>query len=82
MKHKIEVTQQDIENGRTHSAFANPIAFAVRRAVGGRALVIVNGAIATGKYAQMPRDASDFLLDFDCGLMVSPFEFELEFEPI
>ena len=82
MKHKIEVTQQDIFDGRPNNGFACPIAFAVRRAVGGRALVNDKEVTAAGEYAKMPQAASNFVIEFDCGLMVSPFSFELEFEPI
>lgn len=85
MKKKIEVTQEDIKNGIRESANTCPIALAVTRAYGGR--VLVNSGViiwdnGTGRpqIFSFPENVRQFIINFDKGLQVKPFEFEIEFQ--
>jgi hypothetical protein len=81
-QYAIEVTQQDIDKGRPNTSSACPVGLAVARATGQSVMVNENQAVMGGEIAYMPRPATVFVLDFDCGMYVQPFSFTLEFEPI
>jgi hypothetical protein len=83
---RVQVTQEDIEQGEQGSCKHCPIAIAVSRATGKKAYVGYDG-ISTGELPgpmfeprwqyETPKVARDFIVDFDYGLPTHPFEFEL-----
>ena len=90
---KIRVTEDDIILGRRNSCRRCPVARAGQRATAGLVTVsIINidglylfrrrpSALgATMRDTPLPPDAAKFVHDFDEGLDVSPFEFDLTFE--
>ena len=64
---KIEVTQDDIDNGVRHSTEKCPIALAATRALGGPILVHADGS---------GDEIDKFIIAFDKGEPVSPFVFD------
>ncbi len=78
---KIKVTQEDIDRGIRCSTAHCPIVFAIRRETGNSAsvhlpVVYINGL----DVADLPLSAMQFVVAFDRGQPVEPFEFEFEFE--
>lgn len=84
---KIEVTQEDIDRGKQGSRCWCPIARAIKRTLywmpgdtmipDGRVEVsIAQVAIEDGR-ADLPFEASNFIVAFDRGEPVKPFSFEL-----
>ena len=80
---RIEVTKEHIEDGEKDSKFYCPIALAMKDAGYDRPCVgalDVSWFIGKGDWncAGLPTDAAQFVEDFDDGLNVEPFEFDLE----
>lgn len=83
----IKVTQEDIDKGKRANCFACPIALASMRAFGlpldaGHVEaygLFIGSFVNGGEYIRYhtPIETIRFMNDFDQGLLVSPFEFEL-----
>jgi hypothetical protein len=83
---KICVTAEDIKKGRRGSPKRCPIALATKRACGVRAVVGTDGTmwVETSSACveiSLSLAAMNFVDDFDLGLAVGPFEFDVNFEP-
>lgn len=78
---RIEVTQEDIKKGERHSGISCPIALALKRALPGRHVGVSEETADIGENARvlLPLEAQDFIDDFDDGLGVDPFAFELDY---
>lgn len=86
----VNVTAEDIQQGRRRSCDRCPIALALYRAAEGHDI----GSFGVGRFAcsgvgtvnhelmnaKLPAVARDFVLDFDVGISVSPISFELLFD--
>jgi hypothetical protein len=78
---KITVTEQHIEQGKQASQCFCPVALAIREATGIDQLCVLSiGVIFKTGSVNLPEEASNFVLDFDAGQAVEPFEFELPIE--
>lgn len=79
MRHVI-VTKEDIKNGVPRSGRSCPIALALRRKVEPtEGAVMVSSTVATigtSNY-RLPYEATNFVINFDSGKPVQPFEFDL-----
>ena len=76
---KIEVTAEDIKNGKKLNCFWCPIALAVSRSANTPDCWVDNTRVEIrGMIYQLPREAGQFIVDFDKGARVEPFSFELE----
>lgn len=85
---KISVTADDIKNGKPINERCCPIALAASRVikkgedetlyVGMNFLAIETPEKPYDKSVQIPRVATDFILSFDKGEEVFPFEFEID----
>lgn len=91
---KVDVTQEDIDYGIPECGSYCPIALAVKRAVptatsievdqGGARVEWKSGEEGTPEerlvvaFYPLPDAASRFVVDFDSGLEVMPFSFEME----
>lgn len=83
---RIEVTQEDINNGRRKSCNACPVALAVKRATQAREVSIHEqvGYFAASSFVthmdvfDLPSEAIEFIDNFDYGNSVRPFAFEVE----
>jgi hypothetical protein len=81
MKLKVSVTQEDIFNGVPVMGRFCPIARALTRILGKVSVGNVRVALDGGDrilFGVLPKIAQRFILDFDAGNPVHPFEFELE----
>lgn len=84
---KIQVTAEDIANGKREDCNYCPIALAVGRATHckrvsvGRRIIMWDIRFVQSKSAWMPSVAKEFINVFDAfgSNYVSPFEFEVEF---
>jgi hypothetical protein len=76
----IEVTQDDIDRGRSQSFTECPIAIACRRATGMTILISNEYAYIDAWHEQshLPQAARWFVAGFDNGCRVHPFSFELD----
>lgn len=76
---KVIVTQEDIDNGdRTQSARC-PIALAISRAYGIKNIAVgMDRVTGMSKTRWLPIEAQNFVLAFDNGEPVEPFEFRLQ----
>ena len=81
---QIHVTQEDIDAGQACRGASCPIALALRRASRARrtTLVSVNPWSATigirgRRWADLPDEAAQFVIQFDKGFTVAPFTFDL-----
>jgi hypothetical protein len=75
----IQVTQEDISNGRRASCTDCPIALGLDRSLGFRCDGVGSlFAQISGEDIALPPNALNFLNRFDAGLPVQPFEFELD----
>lgn len=76
----ISVTEEDIQRG-----FPNcdrcPVALAVSRQMGQHASVTLHWVRTADLLAKVPTVVRNFIEDFDRGLPVSPFNFQLEWWP-
>lgn len=80
-KHKIEVTQEDIEQGVALSPYGCPVACAVKRQFPDVFVSVCNTSIWVGPMCfKANDDISDFISEFDCGgpSKCKPFSFTLE----
>lgn len=75
---KIQVTQQEIDNGTRQKASCCPVALAVSLATQRDARVTADTIRFGWKVYITPEPAASFIEAFDAGEPVSPFEFELE----
>ena len=81
MKVKVKVTQEDISNGAVWNACKCPVALALNRTLGRVVRVTTASWWACNeptKLRELPPEALEFILKFDAGLEVAPFEFEVE----
>jgi hypothetical protein len=76
---KIEVTQQNINDGRKHNCTSCPIALAIYQATGEEAAVSCFRTYLGEDCAgiALPSSAALFIERFDAGKSVSPFSFDL-----
>ena len=81
---RIKVTPEHINKGIGRHCLYCPMALAMRDA-GLDVEVIQSGRVSirpegwlSPYLARLPKVACDFIIDFDCGESVGPFEFELE----
>lgn len=76
---KIQVTQEDIDQGTPSEVCACPIALAAKRVFAHREIAVLDIVIQIGDRWEMalPDSAQKFIEEFDNGLPVTPFEFEL-----
>jgi hypothetical protein len=75
----IKVTEDHIENGRRHETCRCPIALAIKEATGCSNVSVGQQSATIGVYTHiLPKEAGDFVRDFDHRKKVVPFEFELE----
>ncbi len=76
---KINVTQNDINQGRIASADCCPVARAIRRQTGREALVgPMYCDISDQENIPLPEEVRRFICDFDCGIEGKPFSFYLD----
>lgn len=81
----IHVTQDDIAHGHKHSGEMCPIALAMRRCLSvhsahvgpSYAYVMDSQRRCLGRIEPLPVSARTFILNFDRGISVRPFEFEV-----
>jgi hypothetical protein len=78
---RVEVTQDDIDNGKRMDGAYCPIALALRRLTGKRCSVSayragINYAFGPDHF-HLPKEAQQFVLDFDDDRPVVPLSFEL-----
>jgi len=80
MKVSVTVTQRDIDGGDPLNGFHCPLAYAIGRATGLRARVGTQAIKLIGNdgWIRLPVHAIKFRSDFDRGLSVHPFSFEIE----
>ena len=80
---KVDVTQADVNDGRRSDCRDCPIARAIQRATGNPNISI---GLHHGRFwksaddytvFQIPEVCAKFIVDFDGGLPVSPFSFEV-----
>lgn len=76
---KIQVTQNDIDKGKRCDNTLCPVALALNRK-GVFARVSMCFIRARGRIAEIPEHVSELIFQFDHGLDVAPFEFEVEFK--
>ena len=76
---KITVTQNNIDNGVPKNSCKCPIARALKQIFPGEDIEVKRSSIYIGKsiHYAMPLKACYFIVDFDEGREVYPFEFEV-----
>lgn len=83
----VSVTQDDIQFGKKGNCDWCPVAHAVRRvvsekyikiSVGKRWLVLWPNDVIISREVELPEVAKTFIKEFDRGLPVSPFTFEID----
>lgn len=82
---RIKVTQANIDRGRPCCTMACPIALAgteagLRNPTVSRNAIMQCGRVETRK--RLPQEAVDFIRKFDLREPVTPFEFDLDTEPV
>ena len=79
MKYTIEVTENDIKNGKAGDATQRPVATAIKRHTGIRNVVAWTSiCINSRKAIKTPRALHEWMHDFDRRKPVEPICFELE----
>ena len=81
MKFTIDVTQEDINDGKQKSYWKCPIALALKRKTGKDYFVSYMVSLSNdieSKLVPIPPLAADFIRAFDAGRPVHPFTFEIE----
>lgn len=75
----VKVTQDDIDKGKRKRACFCPVALALNRDAprGGWSVSDIMLVDGDGNLYAAPINVSSFVMDFDRGLSVQPFEFEL-----
>lgn len=83
---KIQVTQEHIDNGLRNSCFSCPIALAINECNGITGAQVLLHEIRIRKDCNLydvncktTKQIRDFMMLFDNGRKVEPFEFELDF---
>ena len=82
LSHKIQLTQNDIKQGKRYNSLMCPIALAIQRVTGGRVSVnasraeIFDGSKLVATY-KMPLEASNIIYHIDLGREVKPLGFEI-----
>lgn len=81
--YKIDVTAEDIEHGHRNNCFLCPVALAFERIT--RHTIKVNSRHVSNKATgflinKLPHSAKQFINDFDDGLPVRPFTFEIDLD--
>lgn len=82
----INVTQDDIKNGRRNSPYLCPIALSLKRETQNSTYITVGAKYAildfkqVGQVYRLPFDARLFISHFDNGLSVVPQSFTLDLE--
>ena len=87
---KIEVTQQHIDDGMKESCSGCPVALAINELllesasanVGGTSVAFYTTNDTSALLSFLPQEAANFIREFDCGLPVYPFNFEIEFPSV
>lgn len=84
VKHKVKVTQQDIDRGLRNECGDCPVALAARRKFGGLTssdvMVDYTTLWVRDRLWGLPNAVSRWITDFDLKRPVQPMEFELEGE--
>lgn len=75
---KIQVTQEDIDKGIRQAPCSCPVGRAVKREIDGCVSVGYATVATEEKLYWLPDEVSNFIFNFDRGIIVKPFEFELE----
>jgi hypothetical protein len=77
---RIEVTQDDIDNGTVASCLSCPVAIAIKRVAPTPRIVSVArlGILYGSKYIPAPIEVCNFIDRYDHRLPTYPFTFELE----
>lgn len=78
---RIEVTQEDIENGKPYSAWSCAIAVAIRRATRREIVWVKLGENTIALYRReipLPHSVKEWAERFDEGRSVEPFTFDLD----
>lgn len=80
---KIEVTQDDILEGKIGKSCYCPIALAMKRAYG-HDKIVVSRSVCEIDYVEFatPKEAGRFIVRFDNGFHVSPFSFDFNSIPL
>jgi hypothetical protein len=79
-KHTITVLQDDIDNGEPNNVNNCPIARAVKRDLNEDMVMVLRRHLNTYSNPEqflLPAEARMFALQFDMGLPVEPFKFEI-----
>lgn len=84
----IKVTQEDIDNGKKKSCYECPIALAIQRVsvkhlrcdVMNQQVYAVEKDLRPVWIRILPPEAQLFIIDFDAGKSVKPFQFELDIQ--
>lgn len=80
---KVQVTQEDIDWGRRNNSFKCVVARAIGRTIEGSCyrdvdLQVVTFSLGDLRYQyRTPWRVVDYIVDFDAGLTITPFEFTL-----
>ena len=75
---KIQVTQENINQGKIAAGRSCAVALAVLEAFPSAKIVVgCDGININYNYFKMPDEVKRFVYAFDCGLSVTPFEFEI-----
>ena len=85
---QVNVTQEDINRGKICMPMNCPVALAVTRAVPNKEVVVSSFKVTTHtddpndiEIAELPEEATAFILAFDNKKSVTPFSFTVEFGP-
>lgn len=75
---KIKVTEKDIKYGEERCPGTCPIARAINRELPGQDVMVFKSICEINHYEyELPPRAYDFIEQFDAGLPVEPFEFDI-----
>lgn len=78
----VDVTAEDIKQGKAHTPDFCPIALAFKRvAMTPNVMVGNTNAVIAGTCFTLPKSASDFVFAFDSKCFVEPFTFTVTSEP-
>ena len=73
----IQVSKQDITEGKQEDGTLCPVALALKRLKLVDVLVLGSGICCNGRYARTPRSVQRFVAAFDSNKPVHPFQFKL-----
>ena len=79
MKIEVDVTQEDINNGRKFNCIMCPVALAIKRAIRNPKVSVFSilARIDTEDYF-FPKKVQNFIQNFDGSILVEPIKFELD----